>query len=329
MLLLSLAVACATPALKPIDPSAATLPAPVPGITLPEKKAEAVTPPNALPPPASVIPVPAPAPIVIPAPPIEKPVLSSPTTAADYFKDIQDLAAGSRCAVYSWKDQGQAPVGFIKGIALVYARSVCNKTRADVKIVSQVPTIDWSFDALSFYGAKTEAGISSLRKTYTLLFGLGMRESSGKYCTGRDMRAGYSTADSAEAGLFQTSWGSRLEPRRKLRVEALADLYAAYKSGKMNCLLDVFKEGIDSCATSDAKNWGNPSDDGFEWQRFTKACPAFAAEWAAVVTRVNGGNFGEFQPIRTKAAELVPECENLLLNIEKIVEAGPEVCNDL
>ena len=36
-----------------------------------------------------------------------------------------------------------------------------------------------------------------------------MRESSGKYCEGRDKSADNTTAETAEAGLFQTSFNAR------------------------------------------------------------------------------------------------------------------------
>ena len=50
-------------------------------------------------------------------------------------------------------------------------------------------------------------GIDTLRHTYALMIGLGMRESSGAFCTGRDTSQNFNQADSAEAGLFQTSFG--------------------------------------------------------------------------------------------------------------------------
>ena len=45
-----------------------------------------------------------------------------------------------------------------------------------------------------------------LRRLFVLLMGLGMRESSGQYCEGRDRSAHNTSADTAEAGLFQVSF---------------------------------------------------------------------------------------------------------------------------
>ena len=49
----------------------------------------------------------------------------------------------------------------------------------------------------------------TLRHLFVLLTGLDMRESSGRCCEGRDLSASNTTADTAEAGLFQQSWNSR------------------------------------------------------------------------------------------------------------------------
>jgi hypothetical protein len=69
-------------------------------------------------------------------------------------------------------------------------------------------------DALSWYAPEFELlkmdnskhGVNTLRHLFALLLGLGMRESSGRYCEGRDLSADNVSADTAEAGLFQTSW---------------------------------------------------------------------------------------------------------------------------
>ncbi len=82
-----------------------------------------------------------------------------------------------------------------------------------------------------------KAGVDTLRHSYTLLIGLGMMESSGKYCEGRDVSECFTTADTAEAGLFQTSYGAHIHS------PSLGDLFKTYKDGdKSQCLLDVFQD---------------------------------------------------------------------------------------
>lgn len=252
-----------------------------------------------------VSPVPASSPILIstPAPvqtppPVVSPAQAKISTSAP-LSLIIDAAAKSSCAAYDWKNRGHAPNAYVKGVALVYAKALCQQGRSDLAIVTRAGLGDPSTDALAWYGIPSG---NRLRQVYTLLLGLGMRESGGRYCCGRDMSANFSSADSAEAGVFQTSWGARRSSGE------LAKLFAKYQASESGCLLDVFKEGI-PCSAGNLKNWGDPSSDGFKWQALTKRCPAFATEYAAILIRVLGGTRGEFGPLRKKAAEIRPECD--------------------
>jgi len=268
-------------------------------------------------------------PIEIPKPEPTKPV--EPVKPTEQVKPvgsldaIKTIAGSSQCAKYQWKDRGLAPKAYIKGVALVFAKAVCSPKRDDVVVVSQAKTGDDVKDALSWYnsnfnslGMKNDvAGVDTLRHAYTLLIGLGMRESSGKHCCGRDMSADFNTAESAEAGIFQSSWGA------KRASPVLAPMFEKYKAAPNGCLLDVFKENV-KCSTGDAKNWGD--GNGYEWQKLTKECPAFSTEYAAVLLRTLGGTKGEFGPLRKKAAEIRPECDAMLLQVQKIVEEQPSLC---
>jgi len=132
------------------------------------------------------------------------------------------------------------------------------------------------------------------------------------------MSASFSSSDSAEAGPFQTSWGVR-----KASPTVLTNMFNEYSKNQGGCFLDIFKQGI-SCRAQDMKNWGTGT--GMQWQKLTKTCPAFAAEYAAVVMRTSGGNKGEFGPIRTKAAELRPECDQMLQKVQDYVTHNPDAC---
>ncbi len=256
----------------------------------------------------------------------------SHAAAQSPLDQIQKLAASSSCAAVDWKDRGRAPKAFIRGMALVFARAVCEANRADVKIASAARgapgTSSDNTDALTWYDAKFTAlqmsnaqeGVTTLRHAYTLMIGLGMRESSGEYCVGRDKSADFSSADTAEAGLFQTSWGAHKSN------SSLSDLSQKYSADQSGCLLDVFSHGV-SCTTWDAKTWGE--GPGADWQKLSKACPAFATEYAAVLIRTSGGKKGEFGPIRNHAAEVRPECDSLLSQVQALVEADPQICASL
>jgi len=245
---------------------------------------------------------------------------------------IEAIVAGSKCAAYSWKNRGSAPRAYIEGVALTFARSVCQAGRSDVEVVSAAEGAPGSSignaDALTWYDSvfrslgmpNDKDGIDTFRHAYTLLIGLGMRESSGKYCAGRDRSENFASADSAEAGVFQTSWGaSRTNP-------TLPEMFGRYSADKSGCLLDVFRKGV-TCGSWDAKNWGAETDVGFAWQKLTKACPAFSTEYAAVVIRTSGARKGEFGPLRNYAAEVRPECDSMLLQVQKLVQANPGACS--
>jgi hypothetical protein len=224
-------------------------------------------------------------------------------------------------------------------VTLVFARAICQPQRSDVQVVSApVDTSPGNDDALAVYQARFQAagmrndtaGVDTLRHSYALLMGLGMMESSGKYCEGRDVSECFTTADSAEAGLFQTSFGAgRFSP-------VLPELFQSYSADQSRCLLQVFQGSI-TCrivkshnpqcpsATSDVAGTG----PGADWQKLAKSCPAFATEYGAVVLRKHGGLRGEFNPIRKRQAEVLPACDSMLQKAQTYVEQHPEVCSAL
>lgn len=258
--------------------------------------------------------------------------VEAPKIVSAGLEPIENIAGNSSCAKYSWNNRGKAPESYIKGMALTFAKAVCAPTRSDVALVSKARGLPEStadvYDSLSWYNSNfkklgmtnDKSGLDTLRHMYMLLIGLGMRESSGKHCTGRDMSADFSASDTSESGLFQASWGaSRKSPELK-------SLFKKYEASKTGCLLEKFSPGI-SCRSGDAKNWG--TGEGQEWQALTKSCPAFATEYAAILVRVHGGTKGEFGPLRRKDAELRPECDSMLKQIQGHIESNPGVCAEL
>jgi hypothetical protein len=260
-------------------------------------------------------------------------------TSANGPTAIQEMAGKSQCAAHFWKDRGHAPKTYIEGVALVFARAVCHPERDDVRVLSAgADPASNANDALVAYqrefanaGMKnTVAGVDTLRHAYTLLIGQGMMESSGKYCEGRDVSECFATADSAESGLFQTSFGAHVHS------PTLGALFGAYKKDGGPCLLDVFRDSI-TCKIVQSQNKKCPHEnsdvkgtgDGADWQRLTKVCPAFATEYGAVVLRKNGGAHGEFGPIRAHQTELRPECDEMLHSVQDFVQEHPDVCSSM
>lgn len=238
-----------------------------------------------------------------------------PTTG---INQIIQIAAGSSIAHFNWKDRGVASAGYIKGMALVYARAYCKLKAGDAAAteMAKANTNDRTKDALAWYSEKfhaagmdiDHAGADTLRHLFVLLIGLGMRESSGRYCEGRDRSASNTTAETAEAGLFQTSFNAR---SASTLMQTLFAQYSANPAG----FVEIFKEGV-RCRPSDLENFG--SGAGEEFQRLSKACPAFAAEFAAVGLRNIRSHWG---PINTRAAEIRPECDAMLKQIQDSVDA--------
>lgn len=274
-----------------------------------------VTPSGVQPDKVSPVPSPSASPVTAssPAP------IGTPAIGGDAVERIKTIAGASSCKSVNFKNRGTPPIGYLKGVALVYARAVCNPSWPIVKLYSAPPSGDDAKDALTHYGISSG---DYMKQTFTLLIGLGMRESSGKYCCGRDMSADFSSADSAEAGAFQTSWGAR-------RVSAeLPNLFLGYSNpGSPKCFLDVFKAGVGTCSDSNLKNWGD--GDGAKFQALSKSCPAFATEYAAVLVRKLGGSKGEFGPLRRKEAEISPSCASMLSDVQAYIQANPKACESL
>ncbi len=253
---------------------------------------------------------------------------SEPTPDSSYIDQIKSIAASSSCASYSWASRGKAPAAYMKGMALNYARAYCRykTTLAAPTVMANLLTGkagDAAKDALAHYSSTftglgmvvNTAGVEPLRSLYTLGIGLGMRESSGKYCEGRDMSASNTSASTAEAGMFQTSYdsiGAHSE---------LTNLYNEYKTTPARCFLDVYSAGI-SCGTT--SNAG--SGEGLTFQKLNKSCPAFAAEYAMVMLRVRRNHYG---PINRKEAEVKTVCSSMLKSIETMIDNDLNACDDV
>jgi hypothetical protein len=243
----------------------------------------------------------------------EKNVMTSPSGTID---QIISIAANSDIARYHWKDRGPSPKGYITGMAVAFARVYCKWKSGDAFALemAKANTGDESRDVLAWYhpefleiGMDNSAhGAETLRHLFVLMTGLGMRESSGQYCEGRDMAASNTTGETAEAGLFQTSYNARHGH------PLLSELFATYAQSTE--LIDIFKAGV-HCAAESLKNYGR--GHGKEFQRLTKACPAFAVEFAAVGLRNVRTHWG---PINRKEAELRMECDGMLKVVQHAVD---------
>ncbi len=245
---------------------------------------------------------------------------------------ILEAAGISEIARYDWRDRGTAPLGYTKGMAMVYARLFCRlnggKPDAWVKAMAQKSTGNADRDALAWYEEEFRAqgmdnsadGTATLRHLFVMMMGLGMMESSGKYCEGLYAPDGNTIGETAEAGLFQTSYNARA--RDKALLEGL---FQAYQQNPVSVFLEVFKErklgGQVTCSAADGTNYGQ--GDGREYQKLAKTIPEFAAEFTAIAMRsIAGGGpkKGHWGPINKRQVEIVPACDAMFQDVERIVK---------
>jgi len=232
------------------------------------------------------------------------------------------IAASSAIATYSWRDRGRAPAGYTKGFALSFANTYRQL------LMDYPPAVETakarttnSKDVLQVYASQFAAlgmdnamsGPNTLRHLWALMMGLGMRESSGRHCEGRDMSASNVTSDTAEAGLYQTSYNARSCSSN------FGVLYDAYNAGKgtdnPQGFLTAFQEGV-SCSSSSWQNYG--SGAGANFQDMCKKQPSFAAATCAVVLRSLCNHYG---PINRGEAELRREADAMLEGVQSYIDS--------
>jgi hypothetical protein len=112
-----------------------------------------------------------------------------------------------------------------------------------------------------------------------------------------------------EAGLFQMSYDIGVGVSGDFK-----DLYERYKRRPDSGFLQVFSHGI-SCRIADSQNLG--IGVGQEFQKFSKDCPAFTVELAALALRTRANHWG---PINKGTVLIRPECWSLLLAVEKTID---------
>lgn len=226
-----------------------------------------------------------------------------PRLTADQKSAIINIANNSAIAKYNWKNRGVAPIGYIRGMALSFGQSLLRHSFQHPAILemAKANTRNDDKDALSWYNSNFKelgmnndtAGVDTLRHLYMLLLGLGMRESSGKHCEGRDMSASNVTSNTAEAGLFQTSYDANTCSQQ---FNPVMNEYITPVD--VDSFLSDFATGV-SCSDSSWKCYG--SGTGYEFQLLCKNSPAFAVESCALVLRNLRKHYG---PINRKDAEL-------------------------
>ena len=246
-------------------------------------------------------------------------MLDRPTLPVD---DITRLAANSALA-----RRKLAPLGYVKGMAVMFAavqRKLAQGDPAALEMAKPASS-DTNRDALAHYASAFAAlglrndrgGVETLRHLFVLMFGLGLRESSGRYCEGYDREPNRNrlTSETAEAGLFQMSWDARtISPF----IKPLCDEYQRAGGGGYKA---IFAEGV-TPKPKDLETVG--SGEGAAFQQMMKEMPGLAVETAAVGLRKNGGATGHWGPIRRHEAKLYPEADDLLQQVQSLMSTVPQ-----
>jgi uncharacterized protein (TIGR02594 family) len=232
-------------------------------------------------------------------------------TVADY-SDVQAI---------NWPDRGRPPPGYYAGLAKTFALAATRLNGGDpaARVMAAAESGDPDTDALTWYadefaqqGMPNDAsGINTLRHLFVLMFGLGMRESSGNCWEGRDMSASNTSSDTAEAGLFQTSWNI------SSCSGEIDNLLAEYEANP-NGFQPTFARGINP-TTSNLDNYG--SGEGCLYQFLAKRSPAFATLVTAIGLRKLRQHWG---PINRYEVDLMPAVDDMLIEVQRLTDVEPE-----
>lgn len=144
------------------------------------------------------------------------------------------------------------------------------------------------------------------------VMGVGMRESSGRYCEGRDLSASNVQSETAEAGLFQTSWNIKAASSA---IPPLLEEFWANPTG----FLGTFKEGV-SATANNLNCYG--SGDGVQYQWLSRFAPLFHVMVTGVGLRKLRSHWG---PIGRREVEIKREADELLMAVQDLVEASEAV----
>ena len=238
----------------------------------------------------------------------------TPKLPAIFEQSIDDLASRSKCSEFRFDhydgEKIVPPKNYLKGLLYSYAQAACKND----PIINDILSLP-AKSADSFASYKID---SNLANAYALVLGLGLWESSGHAWEGIDVsckRPNKITSDTAEAGAWQTSWDSNSVSGSKLN--------AFFNSWKGFCFTKEYYEGVNTSSLNVVNN-GPESEIGFMFQEKSKACPAFASEYTALVVKLSGQE--HYWPLKQHKAQFIPACKNMFESVQKLIQADPEIC---
>lgn len=232
------------------------------------------------------------------------------------------IATKDTCASFSYSKQGKAPAGYLKGLFLTYAKTICSP-ESDVYLTGSGALGPASADALAHYGLKPPTPTDRLNATFALMIGSNARESSWRPCVGRDVAAKasdvqgclYGSGSTCEAGLAQTSYNS------VAKTGPLRELFDAYRDYPKGCFRAEYY-GKTTCSDANWKNHGS-DPNAVLFQRMSKECPGFTVESGVIMFRTKRSHYG---PLNRKTAEVVPACSAAFERARHLILSDPAIC---
>lgn len=257
--------------------------------------------------------------------------------------EICQSVEGSPLATREWKslsahsprrygpDLEPPHIGYIKGMCLSFARSYCRLLAGEqvARDMAAPVRLGNPSDVLWVYRhafsrlppSRDNSDVTSLRHLYTAMIGYGSLESSGRYCTGRDLKNDESdTSETAESGILQTSYNTIEGPGHERIRRGIAALTAQYAARPEKGFLWIFQEGS-GC------RWGRVSQrfygtgPGRQFQELSRFAPAFAAETSAISLRYHADDYvtSDYDKV-----EILPECDQLLLQVQHLIDRSSD-----
>lgn len=249
----------------------------------------------------------------------------TPTQLTQCENDIIALVQASPLVNYNWPGKSVAPIGYLNGITLTYARVYCKLKASDpvATRMAQANSNKLDIDALAVYDkdftklnmANNSNGSDTLRHLFVLLTGLGMRESDGRYCLGRDKKVQNPADRDIEAGVFQMSYSIGVGSS-KPEFALLKDLYNKLQVLPYSGYLNVFMNGA-ICKTNELADFRVTAAGRF--REFCVMQPALGAEIAALGLRIRGRHWG---PINEHTVTLNVDCDSLFKAVQAFIDGG-------
>jgi hypothetical protein len=131
------------------------------------------------------------------------PLFDAASALSEVTPRIIATAKASAIARFNWKDRGHASIGYTTGMAVAYAAAFARLQAQDPVAdrmsrtlgpvlrdshgrLTKGDALTWYDEQLRAIGLGSATSLERLRRLFVLLLGLGMRESSGRFCEGRD-----------------------------------------------------------------------------------------------------------------------------------------------